>query len=143
MSDPATVIPGLIEAGSGIGQFDIGSEGATQDGTMDGSGVDGVFALVHAMDGIHTHSRHVAAARKAGVLTAINPPSLGSQLIVGISGAFHTTSATNNNRTSLFIDDVLVQHRVSLHLQFGNGAKYNGVTDSISGQFAIHARVLL
>ena len=137
MSEPATIIPGLIEAGSGIGQFEIGSETATQDGTTDGSGVNDPFSLVHAMDGIHTHSRHVASARKAGVLTAINPPSLGSQIVVGISGAFHTTSATNNNRTALFIDDVLVQHRVSLHLQFGNNAKYNGITDSISGQFAI------
>ena len=149
MSDPATLIPGLIEAGSGIGQFDIGSETATQDGTVDGAGIEGGSPLTHAMDGIHTHSRHVGSARKAGVLTAINPPSLGSQLIVGLSGAFHTTSATNNNRTALFIDDVLIQHRVSLHLQYGNNAKYNGITDSISGQFAVlrayfeEARILL
>ena len=136
VSAPATIIPGLIEAGSGIGQYEIGAEPATQDGTTDGSGEDGKFSLVHAMDGIHTHSRHVGAARRAGVLTAINPPSLGSQLVVGISGAFHTTSATDYNQTALFIDDVLIQHRVSLHLQFGNSAKSNGITDSISGQFA-------
>ena len=136
LSDPAHIIPGLIEAGSNIGQFEIGSEAATQDGTTDGSGADGSFTLVHAMDGIHTHSRHVSSARKGGVLTAINPPSLGSQLVAGISGAYHTSASTNNNQTSLFIDDVLIQHRVSLHLQFGNNAKYNGITDSISGQFA-------
>ena len=135
LSEPSTIIPGLIEAGSNIGQFEIGSEAATQDGTVDGSGVDGV--IVHGMDGIHTHSRHVSSTRKAGVLTAINPPSGGSLLVVGLTGAFHTTSATNSNRTALFVDDVLVQYRVSLHLQFGNAAKYTGMTDSISGQYAV------
>ena len=142
LSSPASAVPGFIEAGSHIGQFEIDSEGSTRDGTSDGSGVDGSYGVISAMDGIHQQSRHVSSARKGGVLTAISPPTVGRQLVVGVSTAFHTLTETGFGAQPAFIDHTLVQHRVALHMQFGNGAKAGGLTNSISGQTVALGRLL-
>ena len=135
-SSPATAIPGLIESGSHIGQMEVDSEANWQDGAQSGSGADGSYSVIWAYDGIHTQSRHVSSARKAGVLTAVNAPLPGGQLVVGVSTAFHTATSTSNGSQPAFIDHSHVKQHVALHLGFGNAAKSPGLPASISGQTA-------
>jgi imidazolonepropionase-like amidohydrolase len=134
LSAPSSAVPGFIEAGAHIGQAELDMEGATTDGAQDGNGLTGDYATISAFDGIHTDSRHLSSARKGGVLTAISPPKVAGQMIVGLSTAFHTATSTNNGQTTTFIDQTAVQPVVALHLQFGNGAKNGGLSNSISGQ---------
>ena len=145
MTAPATAVPGFIEAGSHIGQFEIGSEAVTWDGVTDGAGAggggEGGYGVVSAMDGIHQDMRHVSSARKGGVLTAISSP-MSSQMIAGVSTAFLTLTSVGNGTLPVFIDETLVQHRVALHIQFGNTVKTTGLSASISGQAAALRRAL-
>ena len=102
----------MVDAGSHIGQMEIGAEGSTSDGSIEGSGSDGsrygmdqhtnslktlligmgcshCSANVKALDGVRLQTRHVRSAWSAGITTSVVHP-LGSQLLAGFSGAFHT-----------------------------------------------------
>lgn len=124
------VVPGFVETLAHVGQLDIEAEDSTADGRLRSSGENGESQAVNAVDGIRMNSRHVRAAWLAGVTSAVSSP-MGSQLIAGVSVAFHTTGAV--------VDDALVADdadEVALHINVGNRAKNGGSTDSVSGQFA-------
>ena len=136
VQEKGVVIPGLIEAGSHIGQLELVQEARTQDGINDGASADGAYSTISALDGLHVFGRHFDSARRGGVLSVIDPPLVNSQLVVGLSTIVHTASRTANGTRDVFADHNLVQHRVALHLSLGNSAKNSGLTNSVSGQLA-------
>jgi imidazolonepropionase-like amidohydrolase len=123
------VLPGLVDAGSGIGTLEIDSEESTQDGSTDGADASGTYAALHARDGIRLHTRHVQAAWRAGVTVSVARP-MGSQLLGGESVAFYTCGKCSN-----ILDNVMIKETVALHMAVGNSAKDSGESDSVSGQF--------
>ena len=136
VQDKGVVIPGLIEAGSHIGQLELVQEARTQDGVNDGASTDGSYSTISALDGLHIFGRHFDSARRGGVLAVIDPPLVNSQLVVGLSTVVTTASRTANGTQHVFAEHNLVQHRVALHISLGNAAKNSGITNSVSGQLA-------
>jgi imidazolonepropionase-like amidohydrolase len=128
------LIPGLVDAGSGVGQREIDSEDSTNDGAISSGGETASAGFVHARDGIRMGTRHVRAAWSAGVTTSVAHPQ-GDQIVDGLSVAFHTCQDCGLG----FIDDpdVLVSDTVALKLTLGNSAKNGGLTSSISGEFEV------
>ena len=63
-----------------------------------------------AYDGIRMNTRHTDSAFKAGVTTSVSHP-VGSQLMAGLSVAFHTYGAT--------VHDALVHPHAALHVNVG------------------------
>jgi len=58
---------------------------------------------------------------------------MGTQLVGGVSVAFHTCCG-------IVVQDTLLKDQVALHVTVGNSAKNGGITNSISGEFeALHA----
>ena len=127
--DQGYLTPSFIESGSHLGQLELPSEQSTQDGTQDGSGVDGSYGQINAFEGIHMQTRHMNSAWAAGIGAAISPPQMGRQLVAGVATAFQTCCGVTVNST-------VIQQRVSLHLSLGNSAKSTGLPNSISGQIA-------
>ena len=127
--DQGYVTPSFIESGSHLGQLELPSESSTQDGTQDGSGVDGSYGQINAFEGIHMRTRHMSSAWAAGIGAAVSPPQMGRQLVAGVATAFQTCCGVTVNST-------VIQQRVSLHLALGNSAKSSGLPASISGQVA-------
>lgn len=124
------VVPGLVDAGSGVGQIEIDSEGSTQDGYIPGSGASGSTAAVHAADGLRLGTRHVYAAWAGGVTVSVAHPQ-GEQLVGGLSTAFYTCQGCGATVRS---PGVTLKRTVSLHGAVGNAAKDGDITSSVSGE---------
>ena len=68
-----TIYPGLIDAGTQIGLFEIGSIDLTQDFTEVGD----VTPQMRALTAVNPHSAHIAINRMGGVTTVLTMPGSG------------------------------------------------------------------
>ncbi len=82
------IYPGLIDAGSQVGLFEIGSIVGTQDQRE----IATINANLKAASGIHPHSVHVRITRSVGVTTTLATPTGG--LIKGRSTIIHLSGWT-------------------------------------------------
>jgi hypothetical protein len=116
------VIPGMINTAAPTGQVEVEAESNSADGVasvMDGEDIK-------AIDGIQFNSwvpRHLASAWAGGITTIVVPP-LGSNLVSGLSVAFHSRGVV--------IDDALVQDEVSLGTTGNSTSNYLVVSHTMS-----------
>jgi len=126
------ITPGLISVGGNLGQLEVESESASQDGAT--SGVDNTN--VKAIDGIRLNvfnARHLTEAWASGITAALSAP-MSYGLIAGTGVAFNTISQSGYQRGTI-VDQVLIKDGTSLHIAIGNAVK--GAIPSISQQFSI------
>ncbi|KDQ21348.1 hypothetical protein BOTBODRAFT_99933 [Botryobasidium botryosum FD-172 SS1] len=91
-----SLAPGLVSFGAGLGLVEILQEPSTNDGSVYDpvrgsvpSIVGGDNSVIRAHDGLQFGGRDTLLAYRAGVTTAITPPS-SSGVIAGLSTAFYT-----------------------------------------------------
>ncbi|KIJ23864.1 hypothetical protein M422DRAFT_62391 [Sphaerobolus stellatus SS14] len=110
-----SLAPGLTTFGSAIGTDEIRLEPSTNDGPvfdpLQGPipkiiGEDGF--LIRAVDGLQFEGRNMLLAYRAGVTTAVTPPT-GYGFAKGISAAFHT-GATNALEKGAIIQEIAAFH---------------------------------
>ena len=118
--------------------IDIDQESATSEGRA--SGDAGAYkdasSLLRGEDGVEFGSKHVNAAFKAGVTTAISAPITRGGVMAGLSAAFRT-EASNAIEETAFAKPV-----VALHVQIGTSGR-DASTSSVSAQLAFLRGVFL
>lgn len=114
-----TIIPGMIMGGMLIGQSEIDQESSFKNGRS--KNVD-----AHVVDGVTIYGKHVEAAWKDGILTAVSIPDSAS-MITGSSSAFHMGPGIDTQ-------EYIVNSTVSLDIHIGNSAKSDlrSVSDQIT-----------
>ena len=120
-----TVMPGLVDVTSSLGTYDIGSEESTATGVSEASYYR--LARQGSSSGIQFATRHLSAAWRAGVTTAVSAPR-AERFIVGQSVAFRTGSKSRLDRGAI------VRRSTGLHVTIGQAAKDDYLAGSIAGQ---------
>ncbi|KAI9258533.1 hypothetical protein BY458DRAFT_517803 [Sporodiniella umbellata] len=107
----AVVLPGIISMGVPLGLYEIQSEANTQDGIAKHDLSDSSLhkKVTRAADGIKLNGLHLQKAYKAGVMTAVSQPTVGSSLLAGISTVFQTGVQTT------LLDHALIKEEVALN----------------------------
>jgi len=134
-----SIAPGLISFGTGLGLTEITSEYSTNDGTVaDSLGgkvpsiAGGDDAIIQAYDGLQFGGRDTLLTFRAGVTTAVTPPTGGH--ISGLSTAFYL-GAEHKLQEGAIVKDI-----VALHVAIGHIGSQG---PSISTQIATLRRLLL
>ena len=133
-----SISPGLVSYGSNLGLAEIGMEESTIDGAVYDSLTQGVpkivggdTTVIRASDGLIFSTRNALLAYRAGVTSAITPPS-STGLLSGLSAHF-STGASFKVSPGAVIQDV-----AALHFSIDAGRQ-----PSVSTQIATLRRVLV
>ncbi|KAG2379288.1 hypothetical protein C9374_007427 [Naegleria lovaniensis] len=120
------VVPGLIEASTSLGLYDIESEPNMQDGTNYGMNSESLYA-VQSSYGVRMRSRNIRAAWKSGVTTSVTHRQ-GKQLINGVCSTF--------TLEGLLVSESLISPSTALFLTVGVYSKEGGISESVSSQIS-------
>jgi len=110
-----SISPGLVSVGTNLGLQHIGMESSTTDGVVYDvfskkipSITGGDNSVIQAVDGLQFQSRDALLAYRAGVTSAITPPS-GGGFLSGLS-VFFSTGAPHRLAHGAVIQDVAALH---------------------------------
>jgi len=131
----ATVIPGIVSSGTHLGLIEIEQEEVANDGKASKISPTDASELISAADGIEYGTKHVEAAKKAGVTASITSPVFGQGIVSGVSTAFRTFARSGLD------DTAIIKDAVALHVQLGQAGR-NEKTPSNSAQIAFLRSVL-
>ncbi|CAG8482075.1 21322_t:CDS:10 [Gigaspora margarita] len=119
------------------GLAEIKSESSTTDGTVNPvSNPNNAEGLIYAIDGLKLGGKHLEAAYKAGVFTAVTAPLSSKGVFVGVSMAFETGASSD------YDPEPIVKEHVALHAQIGTKFKYTTIP-TVSGQIALIRKTLI
>ncbi|CAG8574681.1 23878_t:CDS:10 [Dentiscutata erythropus] len=131
------VLPGIIAFGPALGLAEIEVESYASDGQVDPiNNPNDVENIIYAVDGLKFGGKHLEAAYKAGVLTAVTAPLSSKSAITGVSIAFKTGAR------SIFNNEPIISENVALHAKIGTPYKDDRIP-TVSGQISLIRRTLI
>ncbi|CAG8508309.1 5040_t:CDS:2, partial [Scutellospora calospora] len=90
------VLPGFIAVTPSLGLSEIDSESSTTDGRVTAvSNSNNAEKIIYAIDGLKLGGKHLEAAYKAGLLTAVTAPLSSKGVLIGVSMAFETGASSD------------------------------------------------
>ncbi|CAG8468715.1 10937_t:CDS:2 [Dentiscutata heterogama] len=133
------VLPGFIAVAPSLGLSEIDSESSTTDGRVTAvSNPNDAEKIIYAIDGLKLGGKHLEAAYKAGILTAVTAPLASKGVFIGVSMAFETGASSVLD----YDPNPIVKEHVALHAQIGTEFKYTTIP-TVSGQIALIRKTLL
>ncbi|CAG8725565.1 4624_t:CDS:2, partial [Dentiscutata erythropus] len=131
------VLPGFIAVAPSLGLSEIDSESSTSDGKVTAvSNPNDAEKIIYAIDGLKLGGKHLEAAYKAGILTAVTAPLSSKGVFIGVSMAFETGGSSD------YDPNPIVKEHVALHANIGAEFKYTTIP-TVSGQIALIRKALL
>ncbi|KAF0559064.1 composite domain of metallo-dependent hydrolase [Gigaspora margarita] len=132
------ILPGFVAVAPSLGLSEIIKESSTTDGFVTPvSNPNNAEGLIYAIDGLKLGGKHLEAAYKGGVFTAVTAPLSFQGVFVGVSMAFETGASS-----VLDYPEPIVKEHVALHANVGAEFKYSTIP-TVSGQIALIRKTLI
>ncbi|RIB18114.1 hypothetical protein C2G38_1967528 [Gigaspora rosea] len=136
------ILPGFVAFSPSLGLSEIIKESSTTDGVANPvSNPDNAEGLIYAIDGLKLGGKHLEAAYKGGVFTAVTAP-LSSTSPLSSRGVFVGVSMAFETGAILDYPEPIVKEHVALHANVGAEFKYNTIP-TVSGQIALIRKTLI
>ncbi|CAG8789749.1 12578_t:CDS:10 [Gigaspora margarita] len=130
------ILPGFVAVAPSLGLSEIIKESSTTDGMVTPvSNPNNAEGLIYAIDGLKLGGKHLEAAYKGGVFTAVTAPLSSQGVFVGVSMAFETGANSD-------YPEPIIKEHVALHANVGAEFKYSTIP-TVSGQIALIRKTLI